>query len=549
MSHIPVMLPEMLAALAPQAGGRYLDATFGGGGYSQAILAQADCTLWAIDRDPDAIARGAALAAAHPGRLHLIEGSFGDMIALLAGAGVASLDGVVLDLGVSSFQIDEPARGFSFRHDGPLDMRMGRTGTSAADLVAELSEAELADTLYQFGEERLSRRIARAIVTARAEAPIETTGRLAAIIRAAMPPARDGIHPATRSFQALRIRVNDELGEIERALEAACGLLGPGGRLVVVSFHSLEDRLVKRFFTHASGRDPAPSRHDPRGLARRRGGRLAAADPARRAAQRGRDGAEPPCPQRQAAGAATPDPGPRGAIMIKPFTCLCLLAACGSGLYLYSEKHRTALLDRDIGRVIRQTEAAHARTGILRAEWALLNEPGRLGDMAGRYLALHPMAPTQFVQLASLSAHLPAAEPQAAEPADEEDAPASAPAPVVVAEAPGLPAHHPMQPPVRPDGHAAPKLLAQHEARHAPHRVALADRDATSHDSLLAHGTPLPLAAPQPMGASVYNAMARPMRGQAVRPAIVSASPVYMPAVRSALGGGAALPPPVPFGR
>jgi 16S rRNA (cytosine1402-N4)-methyltransferase len=269
MTHIPVMLAEVLAALAPRDTERFLDATFGGGGYASAILAHADCVLWAIDRDPAAIARGAALAASVPGRLHLIQGNFGDMLALLDSAGVSALDGIVLDLGVSSFQIDEAERGFSFRHDGPLDMRMSRTGPSAADLVASLPESELADTLYQFGEERLSRRIARAIVTARAEAPIETTGQLAAIIRGAMPPARDGIHPATRSFQALRIRVNDELGQISRALEAASALLAPGGRLVVVSFHSLEDRLVKRFFTNATGRSPSPSRHDPQGLATR----------------------------------------------------------------------------------------------------------------------------------------------------------------------------------------------------------------------------------------------------------------------------------------
>ena len=260
------MLPEVLAALVPSNGERFLDATFGGGGYARAILGHAACTLWAIDRDPEAIARGAALAAAHPGRLHLIHGDFGNMVTLLNDAGVTELDGIVLDLGVSSFQIDDPARGFSFRHDGPLDMRMGRTGPTAADLLAGLTEAELADTLYQFGEERLSRRIARAIVAARAEAPIETTGRLAAIIRGVVPPARDGIHPATRSFQALRIRLNDELGEITRALQGASSLLAPGGRLVVVSFHSLEDRLVKRFLTHATGRDPAPSRHDPRGM-------------------------------------------------------------------------------------------------------------------------------------------------------------------------------------------------------------------------------------------------------------------------------------------
>jgi 16S rRNA (cytosine1402-N4)-methyltransferase len=265
-SHIPVMLGEMLQALAPRDGGIYLDGTFGGGGYARAILDEAACTLWAIDRDPAAVARGAALAARYPGRLHVVEGGFGQMLTLLGQHGVTALDGVVLDLGVSSFQIDDVSRGFSFRGDGPLDMRMGATGATAADLVMNLSEGDLADTLYRFGEERLSRRIARAIVAARAEAPITTTQRLADIIRGVVPPSRDGIHPATRSFQALRIRVNDELGEIERALAAAARLLAPGGRLVVVSFHSLEDRLVKTFFAHASGRAPSPSRHDPRGL-------------------------------------------------------------------------------------------------------------------------------------------------------------------------------------------------------------------------------------------------------------------------------------------
>ena len=274
MSHIPVMLDEVLDQLAPRPRGVYLDATFGGGGYAAAILEQASCTLWAIDRDPDAIARGAALAARHPGRLHLIEGGFGDMLALLAQRGVDALDGVVLDLGVSSFQIDDPERGFSFRADGPLDMRMGRSGPTAADLVAALPEAELADTLFELGEERMSRRIARAVVAARAVEPILTTGRLAAIIRSAMPKVRPvagrhGIDAATRSFQALRIRVNDELGQIERALEQAALLLAPGGRLVVVAFHSLEDRIVKRFMTEAAGRLPAPSRHDPGGLALR----------------------------------------------------------------------------------------------------------------------------------------------------------------------------------------------------------------------------------------------------------------------------------------
>ncbi|MBN9563573.1 MAG: 16S rRNA (cytosine(1402)-N(4))-methyltransferase RsmH [Alphaproteobacteria bacterium] len=267
--HVPVMLAEVMQTLAPRAGGTYLDGTFGGGGYAAAILGAASCTLWAIDRDPDAIARGASLAARFPGRLHLLQGSFGNLLSLLSESGVSSLDGVVLDLGVSSYQLDDPARGFSFRADGPLDMRMGRAGPTAADLVNTLPEQELADILFAFGEERRSRRIARAVVSARAAAPIETTGRLASIIRSVVPTDRSGIDPATRSFQALRIRVNDELGEIERALTQAAELLGPGGRLVVVAFHSLEDRIVKRFMGEAAGRAPAPSRHDPRGIGAR----------------------------------------------------------------------------------------------------------------------------------------------------------------------------------------------------------------------------------------------------------------------------------------
>ena len=266
MSHIPVLLAEVLDALALREGGVYLDGTFGGGGYARAILGRVACSLWAIDRDPDAIARGAALAAEFPGKLHLIHGRFGEMVALLERHGVRQLDGIVLDLGVSSFQLDQAARGFSFRHDGPLDMRMDHSGPTAADLVNTLPEAELADTLYTLGEERASRRIARAIVTARAEAPILTTVRLADIIRTVLPPDRNGHHPATRSFQALRIRVNDELGEISAALDQAASLLAPGGRLVVVSFHSLEDRLVKNFMTEQGGRRPSPSRHDPRSM-------------------------------------------------------------------------------------------------------------------------------------------------------------------------------------------------------------------------------------------------------------------------------------------
>jgi 16S rRNA (cytosine1402-N4)-methyltransferase len=269
LAHVPVMLSEVVGLLAPRDGGVYLDGTFGGGGYATAFLEAAQCTVWAIDRDPDAIARGASLAARFPGRLHLLHGRFGDMLDLLAEYGIAALDGVVLDLGVSSFQLADPARGFSFRGDGPLDMRMSRGGETAGDLVNTLPERELANLLFELGEERASRRIARAIVAARSEAPIVTTARLATIIRGVLPPDRSGIDPATRSFQALRIRVNDELREIAHALDQAGTLLAPAGRLIVVSFHSLEDRIVKHFMTDAAGRAPAPSRHDPRGLAAR----------------------------------------------------------------------------------------------------------------------------------------------------------------------------------------------------------------------------------------------------------------------------------------
>lgn len=264
--HVPVMLREALAFLAPKEGRVYLDATFGGGGYTRAILEAARCTVFAIDRDPDAIARGAALLARFPGRLTLIEGRFGDLVDVLAAHGVASLDGAVFDFGLSSFQLDDPARGFSFRTEGPLDMRMGRSGRTAADLVNTLDEAELAALIRDYGEERHARRIARAIVRARAEAPITTTARLAEIVRAVVPRAADGIDPATRSFQALRIAVNEELDEIAHGLAGAIDLLSPGGRIVAVSFHSLEDRIVKRLFADAAGRGPSPSRHDPRGL-------------------------------------------------------------------------------------------------------------------------------------------------------------------------------------------------------------------------------------------------------------------------------------------
>jgi len=262
--HVPVLLNEVVDALKPRDGGRYVDGTFGGGGYSTAILDRAQCEVIAIDRDPDAIAAGQALAERYAPRLRLIEGRFGDMEQLLSAEGVSAVDGVALDLGVSSMQFDQPARGFSFRASGPLDMRMEKSGPSAADLVNEGEESELADILWRYGEERKSRRVAHAIVERRRDRRIETTGELAEIVRRAVgPSARDESDPATRAFQALRIAVNDELGELERGLAAAEQVLAPGGRLAVVSFHSLEDRAVKEFVRTRSGRTPAPSRHAP----------------------------------------------------------------------------------------------------------------------------------------------------------------------------------------------------------------------------------------------------------------------------------------------
>jgi 16S rRNA (cytosine1402-N4)-methyltransferase len=260
--HVPVMVEAVIEVLAPCDGALYVDATFGAGGYSRALLAAANCRVAAIDRDPDAVRRGHDLAAAYDGRIEILEGNFGDMERLLAPAG-ASIAGIAFDLGVSSFQLETSARGFSFRRDGPLDMRMSGGGQSAADLVALLPEAELARLLREFGEERHARRIAHAVVSARLRHPIRRTFELADIVRAAMPSAEPGLDPATRTFQALRIAVNDELGELERGLEAAERLLAPGGRLVVVAFHSLEDRRVKEFLRQRSKTASGPSRHEP----------------------------------------------------------------------------------------------------------------------------------------------------------------------------------------------------------------------------------------------------------------------------------------------
>lgn len=264
LPHAPVMLREMLAALSPRGGERIVDGTFGAGGYTRAILEQADCRVFSIDRDSHVQGFAESLKKEFDGRFVFLSGSFGQMLELLAQQGVESVDGIVLDIGVSSMQLDEAHRGFSFKKDGPLDMRMAQSGMTAAELVNNASEADLADIIHQYGEEKAARRIAKAIVAARAEREITTTHQLAALVAKVVGKGAGKTDPATRTFQALRIHVNDELGELVRALEAAERLLAPGGRLVVVTFHSLEDRIVKRFFqSRTGGLEESVSRHVP----------------------------------------------------------------------------------------------------------------------------------------------------------------------------------------------------------------------------------------------------------------------------------------------
>ncbi len=255
--HIPVLLDEVIAALDAEPGQRHVDGTFGAGGYSRALMAQG-ADVCAFDRDPDAIAVGRSLEGSH---LRLFQSRFSQMDEMLEDAGLAPVDGVTLDIGVSSMQLDQTARGFSFQSDGPLDMRMEQEGESAADYLNSADEDEIADIIFQLGDEPKSRRIARAIIAAR---PVTTTAQLASIVRRATGyKPHDKKDPATRTFQAIRIHVNRELEELEAGLQAAERILKPGGRLAVVTFHSLEDRLVKRFLRSRSGATPAGSRHSP----------------------------------------------------------------------------------------------------------------------------------------------------------------------------------------------------------------------------------------------------------------------------------------------
>ncbi|MEJ8571858.1 16S rRNA (cytosine(1402)-N(4))-methyltransferase RsmH [Microbaculum marinum] len=260
--HIPVLLAPVLEAVSPRDGGVYVDGTLGAGGYTSAILDAADCRVIAIDRDPVAIAAGRTLVDRYPGRLTIVEGRFSGLDAIARANDADEVDGITLDVGVSSMQLDEAARGFSFMQDGPLDMRMGNAGPSAADVVNAMPEGDLARLIFILGEEKKSRAVARAIGQARNEEEISTTGRLAEIVARAVGNRRDGKHPATRTFQALRIFVNGELSELAEGLAAAERILKAGGRLAVVSFHSLEDRIVKRFLNERS-RVTHGSRHLP----------------------------------------------------------------------------------------------------------------------------------------------------------------------------------------------------------------------------------------------------------------------------------------------
>ena len=259
--HIPVLVDQVIHALAIAPGETHVDGTFGAGGYSRAILNKGAARVFAFDRDPEAVRTGEVLAASSGGRLTLVPERFSRMRQALSARNVDRVDGVTLDIGVSSMQLDRPERGFSFQTDGPLDMRMGRDGESAADFLNRAGESEIADIIFHYGEEPKSRRIARAIVAAR---PIERTGQLADIVRKAAghkPGAKKD--PATRAFQAIRIHINEELQELEGGLAAAEQVLAPGGRLAVVTFHSLEDRIVKRFLKERSGALPSRSRHLP----------------------------------------------------------------------------------------------------------------------------------------------------------------------------------------------------------------------------------------------------------------------------------------------
>lgn len=411
--HIPVLLREVIAALEPTSGKIILDGTFGAGGYTQAILDQG-ATVIALDRDPIAIAGGQAMVAANGGRLSLIQSQFSD---LAKHAPQGGLDGVVLDIGVSSMQIDEAERGFSFQKNGPLDMRMSSSGVSAADVVNRAKVGDLIRIFGFLGEEKQPGRIARAIEKKRAEEPFRTTRDLAGLIEIVTPrKAKDKIHPATRVFQALRVFVNDELGELAQALFAAEQALKPGGRLVVVTFHSLEDRIVKKFFADRSGK-AAGSRHLP--MVEDRPAifdtigkpMIAASDeeaelnPRARSAKL-RAGLRTSAPARAAdfrfsSFLISPALKRWEADMLRTFDIVLVGVMVAAAVVTYSIKHKADLKLEEVRKLEAEIKLEKDTIDLLRADWALLTQPNRLHRLVNAYqneLGLSPTMPTQLAQ-------------------------------------------------------------------------------------------------------------------------------------------------------
>ena len=396
--HRLVMLDEVLTALAPRAGGVYVDGTFGAGGYSRGLLDAADCTVVAIDRDPDAISEGKALADRYRGRLQLHHGRFGDMDAIVTRAGHAAVQGVALDLGVSSMQIDRADRGFSFRADGPLDMRMDRSGSSAADLVNTADEADLADIIWRFGDERRSRRVAKAIVMARRENRIETTSHLAEIVRRAVGRSEDGIDPATRTFQALRIAVNDELEEVRRG-RAAPSRRRPDGR----------GRVPLSRGSCGEGLPAPPQRERAQGFAssaRRRGGYgadLPSADPPPHETDSRRDQRQPACTLCAHAGCRTHRRRRlEGRDMIWRTTALCVLLAAAGGSALLVVTREVRERERTYARLQTQISEAREAGHVLRAEWAYLNRLERVRELSTLHLGMEAVTPDRIVRFEDL---------------------------------------------------------------------------------------------------------------------------------------------------
>jgi 16S rRNA (cytosine1402-N4)-methyltransferase len=424
--HTPVLLGGILRTAGPISG-VWLDGTFGAGGYARGLLDAGADVVIGVDRDPLAFELAAPWAATMGDRLILVPGTFSDLDAHAATAGHPALDGVTLDLGVSSMQLDRAERGFSFLRDGPLDMRMGQDGPSAADLVNDAPEALLADIIHYYGEERAARRIARKIVAERAKARIDTTLKLAAIVESCLPRKKPGqSHPATRTFQALRIAVNDELGQLVSALSAAERALKPGGKLAVVTFHSIEDRIVKRFLAERASSGGGGSRHAPAEAARET--RLHAhAEKGHRTGRR-RNRFEPPravgqvacrhpdgCARRHRRSRRLGLSADRGSDLMRSFPVIfAALAVIGLGYWAYSQTILTQTAIRDVERLQREIGAESERLSVLRAEWAYLNRPDRLRELVDfnfERLQLLPMVPEQFGAVAELPSPRPAPDP------------------------------------------------------------------------------------------------------------------------------------------